>query len=101
VLTSAPLNREKIIAWEERTIIDKPIQWWKSSRTEILSRMLADKCEYCGKETKCEVHHIRKLSQLLKRKDLVGWKKMMAMRSRKTLVLCPECHDKLHAGKLD
>lgn len=89
------------LAREERTINDEPIQWWKSSRTEILTRMLADKCEYCGKETKCEVHHIRKLSELLKRKDLVGWKKMMAMRGRKTLVLCPECHDKLHAGKLD
>lgn len=89
------------LARENKPINDKPIQWWKSSRTEILDRINADKCEYCGKETKCEVHHIRKLSELLKRKNLAGWKKMMAMRARKTLVLCPECHDKLHAGKLD
>ena len=89
------------LAREDKPINDKTIQWWKSSRTEILDRMLANQCEYCGKETKCEVHHIKKLSELLKKKNLAGWKKMMAMRKRKTLVLCPECHDKLHAGKLD
>lgn len=89
------------LAREDKPINDKIIQWWKSSRTEILDRMLANQCEYCGKETKCEVHHIKKLSELLKKENLAGWKKMMAMRKRKTLVLCPECHDKLHAGKLD
>jgi hypothetical protein len=76
-------------------------RWWWNSRTEILQRMLADKCEYCGKEGPCEVHHIRKLAPLLKRRGLAGWKKMMAMRKRKTLALCRECHDRIHAGTLD
>lgn len=75
--------------------------WWNTPRTEILDRMLAEKCEYCGKEGPCEVHHIRKVAPLLRKKGLAGWKKLMAVRNGKTLVLCRECHDKLHAGNLD
>jgi group II intron reverse transcriptase/maturase len=91
------------LGWEQgpKVITDVMPRWWRNSRTEILQRMLADKCEYCGKEGPCEVHHIRKLAPLLKRKGLAGWKKMMAMRKRKTLALCRECHDKIHAGTLD
>lgn len=84
-----------------KTIEETTTCWWWSARTEILERMLADKCEYCGLEGPCEVHHIRKVGPLLRKKGLAGWKKMMAMRNRKTLVLCRECHDKLHAGTLD
>ncbi|WP_353620167.1 hypothetical protein [Thalassotalea sp. G20_0] len=28
------------------------------------------------------------------------WQRLMIARNRKTLVLCVECHDLLHAGKL-
>jgi group II intron reverse transcriptase/maturase len=84
-----------------KPIKDIPTRWWWNSRTEILDRMLADKCEYCGSEEECEVHHIRKVGPLLRKKGLAGWKKLMAIRNRKTLVLCRRCHDKLHAGELD
>jgi group II intron reverse transcriptase/maturase len=84
-----------------KPIKDIPTRWWWNSRTEILDRMLADKCEYCGSEEACEVHHIRKVGPLLRKKELAGWKRLMAIRNRKTLVLCRSCHDKLHAGELD
>jgi group II intron reverse transcriptase/maturase len=86
---------------EGRAIQDEVTRWWWNSRTEILQRMLADKCEYCGWEGKCEVHHVRQLANILKRGNLTGWRKLMAIKRRKTLVLCRTCHDKLHAGTLD
>jgi hypothetical protein len=29
-----------------------------------------------------------------------GWERILITRKRKTIVLCIECHDLLHAGKL-
>jgi group II intron reverse transcriptase/maturase len=85
---------------QDKTINDAPSRN-RNGRTEILERLLADKCEYCGDEEDCEVHHIRKLAALLKQKKLTGWRRLMVIRKRKTLVLCRDCHTALHAGRLD
>ena len=45
-----------------------------------------------------EIHHVRKLKDLSGRKQ---WEIAMIGRKRKTMALCIDCHDKLHAGKLD
>lgn len=89
------------LAREQKAIRDVEHRWWWNARTEILERLAAEACEVCGRPGKCEVHHIRKLAPLLQRTNLSGWQKLMAMKRRKTLVLCRACHDKLHAGKLD
>jgi len=84
-----------------QTINDTPSRN-RNGRTEILERLLADQCEYCGKETaSCDVHHVKKVADLRKMKSKPGWVKMMILRSRKTLVLCDPCHSALHAGRLD
>lgn len=85
---------------QDKAINDAPTRN-RNGRTEILERLLADKCEYCGDEGDCQVHHIRKLAPLLKQRRLIGWRKLMVARKRKTLVLCRKCHSALHAGKLD
>lgn len=58
------------------------------------ARLKAKRCELCGKsEGGFEIHHIRRL------KDLKGkeqWEKAMIARRRKTLILCEECHVKVH-----
>ena len=68
------------------------------SRSTLEQRLEANICESCGKEGGYfEVHHVRKL------KDLQGkewWEQVMSYRKRKTLILCIECHDLLHTGKL-
>lgn len=77
-----------------------------SGRNGIVKRLLAEKCEICGTDEKnknYEVHHIRKLKDLKKKykdKKPPYWVEMMVARNRKTLVLCEECHDKLHSNKL-
>ena len=83
-----------------------PTTWaLTSQRSELIHRLNADKCEYCGTEQPpFEVHHVKKLADLKKKKHLNMWEKVMIARQRKTLVLCakrPEsCHNLLHAGKL-
>ncbi len=68
-------------------------------RTELQKRREARVCEYCErKDGYFEVHHGRKLADIKKGK--APWEKLMIARRRKTLVLCIECHDKLHAGTL-
>ena len=68
-------------------------------RTSLLTRLTANKCEYCGAtDVPLEVHHIRKM------KDLKGkehWEEIMIARKRKTMILCKQCNVKLHCGKLD
>ena len=69
------------------------------SRSELIRRLNAEQCEYCGtKEGPFEVHHIRRMKDVARGKQL--WQQMMAARNRKTLVLCLQCHHLLHAGKL-
>lgn len=71
------------------------------NRTEIVARMNANCCEYCGKTGGYfEVHHIRKLKDLRMKQNLKPWEQTMSERNRRTLVLCVECHQQLHHGKL-
>ncbi len=68
-----------------------------SSRTEFEKRLLANQCEACGTtEGQMEVHHIRKLKDLKKKKNLKYLERIMIERNRKTLVLCYDCHHKHH-----
>ncbi len=74
-------------------------------RTQLIDRLLADKCEICGSREGVEVHHIKKLKDLQKkwqgRKEKPEWvRKMIAIR-RKTLVVCEKHHDEIHIGSYD
>ena len=61
--------------------------------------MHAGECEYCGTtQGPFEVHHIHKLKDVAHGKE--RWQQLMAARHRKTLILCEQCHHKLHAGTL-
>lgn len=67
-----------------------------SSHTALEARLKASKCELCGAEgenIKLEIHHISKIKNLQGKKQ---WEKAMIARRRKTLVVCKECHKKIH-----
>lgn len=84
-----PLNRIKF---------NEEIPTAKITRTSLIDRLKANKCEICGMETQTSMHHVRKL------KDLKGKKrreKHMIARKRKTIAVCHDCHWKIHTGKLD
>lgn len=65
--------------------------------TELESRLKADKCEICGTtEDKFELHHVNKVKNL---KEKAFWEKIMIAKKRKTLVVCIECHKKIHGKR--
>ena len=72
-----------------------------SRRNELIHRLLAGRCEICESPAGLEVHHVRKLADLNKpgRRDKPAWMHLMAMRRRKTLVICRRCHEDIHAGR--
>ncbi len=68
---------------------------YKSSRTTLEKRLKACVCELCGTTTAehYEIHHVHKV------KDLKGkeyWEQIMIAKKRKTIILCRECHIKIH-----
>jgi hypothetical protein len=88
------------LRWQKHaTLEDQPKMVYSGLRSEIVQRLLAQKCELCeSKEGPFQVHHIRKLADL----DRPGqgekplWVKRMASRRRKTLVVCQRCHEDIH-----
>jgi hypothetical protein len=73
----------------------------KPARNELLKRLLANTCELCQSTDQVEVHHIRKLADLGKQgqAEKPHWVRVMAARRRKTLIVCRQCHQAIHAGK--
>ena len=72
-----------------------------SPRSELVKRLNYKECEYCGRDDlPLESHHVRSLKDLKKKPNKKKWEQVMIARNRKTLVICTECHDLLHAGKL-
>ena len=90
--------------------LKKPLNWgsvgnipyttaYTQRTTELLQRLKAEVCEYCGQDKGYfEVHHVRKLSDIKDGKE--PWERMMMAMQRKTMILCVECHQLLTLGKL-
>jgi hypothetical protein len=79
--------------------------WGKfaNKRSEVVQRMIAGRCELCKWEGPVQVHHIRKLTDIDRpgRRPKAKWERIMSARKRKTLVVCEECHQDIHAGRYD
>lgn len=71
--------------------------------SDLIQRLQANQCQLCGSDQDCEVHHIRKLANLKQRwrgrKEKPEWVKVMIARHRKTIVVCRQCHIKIHKGQ--
>jgi len=90
-----PLQRQKTV-----TVIDRQPIRVDYPQKELITRLLADRCEICKHAGNVQVHHVRKLANL----GIPGplqppWAKAMANRRRKTLVVCTSCHDHIHTGQ--
>jgi group II intron reverse transcriptase/maturase len=87
-----PLKRQKMAVLTDR-LATGPIY----PNKELVRRLLAGRCELCGRTDGIQVHHIRNLADL----DRLGqlppqWVQAMAKRRRKSLVVCGDCHDSIH-----
>ena len=67
------------------------------SRTTIDKRLMANCCELCGctNSKKYEVHHVNKVKNL---KGKEPWEIVMIAKKRKTIIVCHDCHMKIHHG---
>jgi hypothetical protein len=101
--TSSGVSREKKIvkptdcrnSGECADEIVRHIPTKKFTNNSIRERLLAEKCELCGKhgESLFEIHHVASL------KELSGtrvWEAVMQKMRRKTLVVCEDCHASIH-----
>ena len=89
-----PLKRHKAAVLTDRDPAQRQPQ-----RRELTRRLLAGLCELCGQTAQIQVHQIRQLADL----DRLGqtqpdWAVLMARKRRKTLVVCPPCHEVIHDG---
>lgn len=75
-----------------------------SSSTELERRLIANKCEACGRTDgtngTMEVHHVRKLKDIKKKRNIDYLDKIMIERRRKTLILCYQCHHLHHERQI-
>ena len=91
------------LKWNKSASInDKPVTIL-NYRTELIDRLLTQECELCSAQRDIEVHHIRKLADLTHKNGTIpsSWKKTMAARRRKTLIVCRNCHLNIHRGQYD
>jgi hypothetical protein len=81
------------------TLTDRQPPPATAGRKELIDRLLASRCEVCGHTSGIQIHHVRKLTDLVKtgRPQPPAWAKLMAKRRRKTLVVCQACHADVHA----
>ncbi len=91
-----PLKRQRTAV-----ITDRQPVMATARRNELIHRLLAGQCEICEGRNGLQVHHVRKLADLNRpgRPERPSWVHLMAMRKRKTLVVCERCHQNIHAGR--
>ncbi|WP_322108295.1 HNH endonuclease [Streptomyces atratus] len=90
-----PLRQNK-----KTVITDRRLAPVNIKRKELVTRLLAGRCEACGRVDEVEVHHVAKLADLGKPgTDRPPWADLMAARHRKALVVCGSCHADIHGKK--
>ena len=91
-----PLRRQRDAVLTDRLPVPGIIR-----HKELVTRLLADRCEICGSTGQVDVHQVRKLADLVKPgQSRPAWAELMARRRRKTLVVCPSCHGNIHGQPL-
>jgi group II intron reverse transcriptase/maturase len=89
-----PLVRKK-----DAVLIDRIPQRVPYPRKELVTRLLARRCELCEEPAKVVVHQVRSLTSLGKPDaGRPAWAALMARKRRKTLAVCQPCHDVIHDG---
>jgi len=89
-----PLKRQK-----KAVLVDRePVQaTGRRKGSELLARLSKGRCELCEQRTKVQVHQVPKLSDLATPgRPQPMWAQLMAKMRRKTLMVCPSCHDSIH-----
>jgi group II intron reverse transcriptase/maturase len=88
-----PLKRQR-----KAVIVDRQPTRITIRRKELITRLAARRCEWCKRRGPVETHQVRKLADLTKPETpQPAWAHLMAKMRRKTLLVCPDCHQSIHA----
>jgi len=91
----------RVIPVGQGWIIDRVVrdQLPNRSRSDLIRRLQANRCELCGAAVKSEVHHVRKLVDIKRYwqdREKPAWVERMIELRRRTLVVCAKCHEEIH-----
>jgi group II intron reverse transcriptase/maturase len=91
-----PLKRQR-----KAVIDDRPaVPLTRPRGSQLINRLRAGWCELGEHPASVQVHQVRKLADLAAAgQPPPPWAQLMARKRRKTLVVCPSCHDTIHAGQ--
>jgi Type II intron maturase/Reverse transcriptase (RNA-dependent DNA polymerase) len=68
-------------------------------RKELIHRLRRRWCELCGHGATVSVHHVARLAHLGQPEPgQPAWAALMAKMRRKTLIVCADCHEHIHAN---
>jgi group II intron reverse transcriptase/maturase len=88
------------LSWDIQATIEEQPKRTMIGRSELVQRLLADFCEYCGSPEGVEVHHVQAMRKLHEYpgRPKPEWVKRMIALKRKTLLLCKRCHEDVEHG---
>jgi len=87
-----PLKRHKTAVLTDR-ISTGPVY----PNKELIRRLQKGRCELCQRTDSISVHHVRSLAALATPgRPQPEWAQVMARGRRKSLVVCGDCHDRIH-----
>jgi len=90
-----PLKRQK-----KAVLTDHPTAPIAPRRpgSQLLQRLRQGRCELCDKPARVQAHQVRKLADLTATgQPPPAWAQLMTRMRRKTLIVCPPCHESIHA----
>lgn len=89
------------LSWDIKATLEEQPTAVYGGRSELVQRLLADYCEYCGSSEDVEVHHVRAMKDLHQYpgRDKPEWVKRMIALKRKTMLLCRTCHEDVTYGR--
>jgi group II intron reverse transcriptase/maturase len=89
-----PLKRQKTAVLDDRQ--PAPVTGRRRG-SELLARLRRSRCELCEQRSQVQVHQVSKLTDLATPgRPQRLWMQLMASKRRKTLIVCPACHDEIH-----
>ncbi len=89
------------LEWDSKATLEDKLPTYYVGQSDLVQRLLAKYCEYCGVTEDLEVHHIRAMKNLHEHpgRPKPEWVKRMIALKRRTMILCRTCHDDIHAGR--
>ncbi|WP_435113944.1 reverse transcriptase domain-containing protein [Nocardiopsis synnemataformans] len=90
-----PLKRHRKAVMQDRL----PDTSARPRGNELIHRLKRGNCELCETKAEVQVHQVKVLADLASAHNpQPPWAELMTRMRRKTLIVCPPCHESIHAG---